>query len=88
MTKEFRFDLKAKRTRLTDAALMGALQSAAEAIGDGYFSSTQYDDLPGKRPHSATIIERFGSLEKNAGTDWYHGWKGKTAFAGTIDRQS
>ena len=61
---EFRFDLKAKRTRLTDGDLVAALQYAAEALGDGYFTSPQYDDLPGKRPHSATIINRFGSWKK------------------------
>lgn len=64
MTEEFKFDLRAKRTRLTDGDLLQALESAAETLGEGYFASTRYDKLPGKRPHSATIIERFGSWKK------------------------
>lgn len=43
---------------------MTALQSAAEKLGEGYFTSPKYDALPGKRPHSATIISRFGSWKK------------------------
>jgi len=64
VTEEFKFDLGAKRTRLTDGDLLQALQSAAETFGEGYFTSTRYDNLPGKRPHSATIIRRFGSWRK------------------------
>ncbi len=64
MSDEFRFDVNMKRTRLSDGDLITALQSAAEALGEGYFTSTQYDGLHGKRPHSATIIERFGSWKK------------------------
>jgi len=61
---DFKFDLTAKRTRLSDAELVNALQAAAEAFGASYFTSPQYDGLPGKRPHSATIIDRFGSWKK------------------------
>ena len=64
MTDRFQFDLDAKRTRLSDGDLIAALQSAAEVLGEGYFTSTQYDALPGKRPHSATVIDRFGSWKK------------------------
>ena len=64
MSEDFRFDLSAKRTRLSDSALMAALQSAAEKLGGGYFTSPQYDALPGKRPHSATVTSRFGSWKK------------------------
>ena len=64
MSDGFRFDLKAKRTRLSDGDLVAALQSAAKALGESYFTSPQYDGLPGKRPHSATIIDRFGSWKK------------------------
>jgi hypothetical protein len=64
MAKEFCYNLTAKRTRVTDADLIGGLQSVAEAIGGGYFSTAQYDDVPGKRPHFSTIIERFGSWKK------------------------
>ena len=64
MSDEFQFDINARRNRLSDAELMAALQAAAESLGEGYFSSPQYDNLSGKRPHSATIIERFGSWKK------------------------
>jgi hypothetical protein len=64
LADEFRFDLQAKRTRLTDGALVDALQQAAETLGEGYFSSVQYDSLPGKRPHSGTIIDRLGAWKK------------------------
>lgn len=64
MNDKFSFDLKAKRTRLSDGDLIAALQSAAEALGEGYFTSPQYDALAGNRPHSATVIDRFGSWKK------------------------
>ena len=64
MSNGFHFDLKAKRVRLSDGDLIAALQSAAEALGEGYFTSPRYDSLPGKRPHSATVIDRFGSWKK------------------------
>jgi hypothetical protein len=65
MSGDFKFDLSAKRRRLTDEELVCALQAASEAFGSVYFSTTQYDGLFGERPHSATIVERFGSW-KNA----------------------
>jgi 5-methylcytosine-specific restriction endonuclease McrA len=64
MSDEFKFDLSVKRTRLSDEALLLALKAAAEKFNSNYFPSTQYDGLPGKRPHSATIIERFGSWKQ------------------------
>lgn len=64
MTDGFRFDLKARRTRLSDGDLVAALQSAAAAFDEGYFSTTQYDSLAGKRPCSSTIINRFGSWKR------------------------
>lgn len=64
MSDSFKFDLAAKRTRLSDEDLVVALQAAAEAFGGNYFTSTQYDRLSGKRPHSATAIDRFGSWKK------------------------
>ncbi len=64
MTDGFQFNLNAKRTHLTDGDLVAALQSAAETLGGGYFSTTQYDSLSGKRPHSSTITDRFGSWKK------------------------
>ena len=64
MSDGFKFDLAAKRTRLSDEDLMYALQTAAEAFGTSYFTTTQYDSLSGKRPHSSTITDRFGSWKK------------------------
>ncbi len=64
MSEDFKFDLAAKRTRLTDKELFVALQAAAEAFNRSYFSSPQYDRLPGKRPRSDTVIHRFGSWKK------------------------
>ncbi len=64
MTEAFNFDLKAKRTRLSDGDLIAALEGAVLTLGEGYFSSTDYDALSGKRPCSDTIIDRFGSWKK------------------------
>jgi 5-methylcytosine-specific restriction endonuclease McrA len=62
--ENFRFDVQAKRIRHTDGDLLQALESASEILGVGYFTTPQYDKLHGKRPHSSTIIERFGSWKK------------------------
>ncbi|HVC08310.1 MAG TPA: HNH endonuclease [Elusimicrobiota bacterium] len=64
MGDEFQFNLNAKRTRLSDGDLVAALQSVAKTFDGDYFTSPQYDGLPGKRPNSATIIDRFGSWKK------------------------
>lgn len=64
MSGKFRFNLQAKRTRLSDGELLGALQDVANDFSGGYFATTQYDALPGNRPHSSTIIDRFGSWKK------------------------
>ena len=64
MTNEFRFELQVKRTRLSDGDLLAALETTAERLAEGYFTSTAYDRQAGVRPHSATIIERFGSWQK------------------------
>ena len=64
MNAEFKFDLAAKRTRLSDGDLVDALQAAAETFDLRYFTSTEYDGLSGKRPHSATVIHRLGSWKK------------------------
>ncbi|MEK6708802.1 MAG: HNH endonuclease [Pseudomonadota bacterium] len=64
MSDEFRFDLQARRVRLADGDLVAALQAAAEKLGERYFTSPEYDALPGKHPHSSTVIGRFGSWKK------------------------
>jgi len=73
MSDEFKFDLRAKRIRLTDDDLVSALTDAAKAFEGAYFSSPRYDALPGERPHSATIIERFGSWMKALALVGVHG---------------
>lgn len=44
---------------------MVALQKAANTFDNSYFTTTQYDDLPGNRPHSGTVIGRFGSWKRS-----------------------
>ena len=64
MSEKFAFDINQKRLRLSDGELVDALQTAAEVFSNEYFTTTQYDNLVGKRPHSATIIERFGTWKR------------------------
>jgi hypothetical protein len=64
MSDAFKYDLAVKRTRLSDEELITALQAAADSFGAGYFTTSQYDSLTGKRPHAGTIIDRFGSWKK------------------------
>jgi hypothetical protein len=64
MRENFAFEINQKRIRLSDGDLVDALQAAAETFNSEYFTTTQYDALNGKRPHSATFIERFGSWKK------------------------
>ena len=42
-------------------------------FGEHYFTTPQYDSLPGKHPHSATIIDRFGSWKKALALVGLHG---------------
>ena len=65
MAGDFKFDLAAKRTRLSDEDLMVALQVAAKTFNESYFTSMQYDGLSGNLPHSSTVIERFGSWKRS-----------------------
>ena len=81
VTEGFRFDLKAKRPRLSDGDLLAALQDAATTLGGGYFPYTRYDSLPGTRPHSATIIERFWIMEKGLGPHRHQWREGTTLLA-------
>lgn len=62
----FKFDLNAKKFRLSNEELLASIKNAAENFGGNYYFSTiDYDKLSGRNPHSSTIIERFGSW-KNA----------------------
>lgn len=65
MTKEdFKFDINAKRIRLTDDEALSSVKKYAEKVNFRYFPSTEYDTWKGKKGHSSTIIQRFGSWKK------------------------
>ncbi len=65
MTKDdFKFDINAKRHRLSDDELLSSVKKYAEKIGYRYFPSTEYDKWKEKIGHSATIVSRFGSWKK------------------------
>jgi hypothetical protein len=60
----FKFDINAKRIRLSDDELLSSIKKYAEKVNYRYFSSTEYDKWKEKKGHSATVIERFGSWKK------------------------
>lgn len=60
----FKFDINAKRIRLSDDELLSSLKKYAEKVSYRYFPSTEYDKWKDKKGHSSTIIERFGSWKK------------------------
>jgi len=65
MTKDnFKFDINAKRIRLSDDELLSSVKKYAEKANYSYFPSTEYDKWKEKKGHSSTIIERFGSWKK------------------------
>jgi len=65
MTKDdFKFDINAKRIRLSDDEMLSSVKQYAEKVGFKYFPSTEYDKWKGKSGHSSTIIQRFGSWKK------------------------
>src|SRR5438034_3653920 len=61
---DFRFDLAAKITHMSDHDLLSALEDFAKVAGYSYFQTREFDRLPSRRCHSSTIIERFGSWKK------------------------
>ena len=65
MTKDdFKFDINAKRIRLTDNEVLSSVKKYAEKVNFRYFPSTEYDTWKEKKGHSSTIIQRFGSWKK------------------------
>lgn len=66
MTKDdfFKFDLDAKRIRITDKQLMLSLQEYAKKVNFRYFSTTEFDKWPNRVARSDTIVSRFGSWNK------------------------
>ena len=66
-SKEFKFDLNAKRTRINDAELIAALQSVTEALGGGYFTSPQYRCFPRPTSPFGDHNGKIRFLEKSVG---------------------
>ena len=60
----FRFDLNARKVRITNNELLESLKKYAEKVNFRYFSTLEYDKQSGKMAHSSTIISRFGSWKK------------------------
>jgi len=60
----FKFDLNAKRIRITDDQILSSVKEYAKSVNFRYFSTTEYDKWVAKTVHSSTIIERFGSWKK------------------------
>jgi hypothetical protein len=60
----FKFDINAKRIKLSDDELLSSVKKYAEKVNYRYFPSTDYDKWKEKTGHSSTIIERFGSWKK------------------------
>ena len=61
---DFKFDISAKRIRLTDDDILSSVKKYAERVDFRYFPSTEYDKWIDKKGHSSTIIQRFGSWRK------------------------
>ena len=60
----FKFDLKAKRFRISNNELLSSLEEYAKQVNLRYFSTTEYDKWKNKISHSETIVSRFGSWNK------------------------
>jgi len=60
----FKFDLNAKRVRITDEQVLSSVKEYAKSVNFRYFSTTEYGKWKGKTAHVGTIIERFGSWKK------------------------
>lgn len=61
---DFKFDINAKRIRLSDDEMLSSVKEYAATVNYKYFSSTAYDKWKTKKGHSSTIIARFGSWKK------------------------
>lgn len=60
----FKFDLNAKRVRITDEQVLSSVKEYAKSVNYRYFSTTEYNKWKGRTARSDTIIERFGSWKK------------------------
>lgn len=61
---DFKFDLNAKRIRITDDQILSSVKEYAKSVNFRYFSTIEYNKWKGRTARSDTIIERFGSWEK------------------------
>jgi len=63
-TDNFKFDINAKRFRISNDELLSSLQEYAKQVNFRYFPTTEYDMWKDKICHSDTIVSRFGSWNK------------------------
>ena len=63
-SREFAFDMNARLTRKSDHDLLSALEDYAKVVGYRYFQTREFDKWAGRRCHSGTVTERFGSWKK------------------------
>jgi len=65
MTKDdFKFDLSAKRVRISNNELLESLQKYAEQNNGNFFTSVKYNNWTDKVAGSETFVSRFGSWKK------------------------
>ena len=58
---DFKFDLNAKRIRITNDQVLSSVKEYAKSVNFRYFSTIEYNKWKGRTVRSDTIIERFGS---------------------------
>ena len=61
---EFKFDINAKKVRISNDEILSSLEKYAEKVKFQYFPTTEYDKWSSKIAHTTTICERFGSWNK------------------------
>ena len=64
LENDFKFDLKAKRFRISNNELLSSLEEYAKLVNFRYFSTTEYNKWKDKISGSDTIVSRFGSWNK------------------------
>lgn len=61
---DFKFDINAKKVRISDDELLSSLEKYAEKVNFQYFPTTEFDKWNEKAAGSDTICRRFGSWNK------------------------
>jgi len=61
---DFKFDINAKKVKISDGEILSSLEKYAEKVNFQYFTTTEYDKWSEKIAHTTTICERFGSWNK------------------------